>query len=271
MIRSLILMILCVSMPALAMAKITVINQSPKTSVMAGLAFKTQSALEQTADFYQSRDCQDAANKFRSDTTSLLIYATDNVAAAAAKNLDCAIPLIAEQIVVSAWQSFSFCRLPDSGVALHQSSTLGMSGMHPYRKWIAEFNQRNNASISARVFQGSSATLKALLAREISWGFIATAVAKPAQTAGTIVCDYTTDHREPRFLANHYRHSLSDLRLQVLILYRGTDTQSVRDQLRRDDFVRYLETSGYTDILFTVDDIRRKQLDLDYQNLKSFY
>jgi len=271
MIKSLSLIFLLLIGPAAARADVTVINQSPRTSVMAGLALRAQAELGKAAEFYQSRDCQDAAKKFQGSPGSLIVYATDNVAAAAVKDLDCAVPLVAEQIVVAAWQSFSLCRSPDWSTPLHQSPTLGMSGMHPHRKWIAEFNQQNSAAMAARIFQGSSATLRALLAREISWGFIATATARPAEQAGTIVCDYTTDPRDPKFLNRHYRHGLGDLRLQVLLLYNGPDAKSVRSRLNNADFVRYLENSGYTDIVFDVNGARLRQLDRDYLNLRSFY
>ena len=121
---------------------LTVINQSPKASVMTGLATTVQDTIGNNTSFYQSRDCKDAARVYTQKKNQVIIYETMNVASAAAKNIDCKIDFEPAEVAVYSWQSFSICRLPETNTALDSSATLGMSGMHPYKKWISELTQR---------------------------------------------------------------------------------------------------------------------------------
>lgn len=247
----------------------TVINQSPRASVMTALAQRVQTDL--AGDFYQSRDCRDAAQKYQRTQDAVIVYETMNVAAAAAKKQDCAIAFPADQVIAQAWQSFSICRRSDWRQALHASQTFGMSGMHPYQQWIEEFNQRNQARLQVRVYQGSSATVQALLAREIDWGFIATAATAAAQSQGAIICDFSTDPRSPDFFGSYYQHSLADLRIQFVILHNGSAADAARLRLRERGFSDYLTNLGYgwSSTHMTADGFDRWQK--DYLRLKSAY
>jgi hypothetical protein len=247
----------------------TVINQSPKASVMTGLAQRVQADLG--GDFYQSRDCRDARSQFQSVTPSVIVYETMNVAAAAAKKLDCGIRFSGDQVLAHAWQSFSVCRRSDSRQALHQSQTFGMSGMHPYAKWTQEFNARNKANLQVKVYQGSGATVQALLAREIDWGFIATAATAAAQSQGAIVCDFSTNPGSADFLGRYYQHSLADLRIQFVVLYNGANAAARRQRLHDQKFSDYLSKAGYVlaSDAMTADQLQR--FDQDFLKLQSAY
>ena len=63
---------------------LTVINQSPKASVMTGLATTVQDTIGNNTSFYQSRDCKDAARAYTQKKNQVIIYETMNVASAAA-------------------------------------------------------------------------------------------------------------------------------------------------------------------------------------------
>ncbi len=249
---------------------LTVINQSPKASVMTGLATTVQDTIGNNTSFYQSRDCKDAARVYTQKKNQVIIYETMNVASAAAKNIDCKIDFEPVEVAVYSWQSFSICRLPETNTALDNSATLGMSGMHPYKKWISEFNAKNNGRLEVRLYSGSGATIKGLLSKEISWGFIATAVATKSQAQGLIKCDFNTDPTSDAFIGKTYKHALGDLRIKVVVLD-NSGTSATVGALSKEEFVNYLTKSGYSYINHGMTAEQLEQFEKEYKTLQNFY
>jgi hypothetical protein len=252
-------------------AKPIIINQSPKTSVMMGFTLAVQRHLGVESKFYQSRDCQDAARAYSKNDDSIIVYATDIPAAANPKGLECEVEFTKNEVVLFTWQSFEICHLPENTTALHDSETFGMSGMHPHNAWISEFNDKFNNNLRTRIFSGSGATAKGLIAKDIDWGFIASAVASPLVEKGTLVCPYTTDPNSPNYFGNSYSISLADLRIKVLVLARGADVELIREGLKNTDFERYLHSSGYSHIQHEMNDSQFEEFMKDYELLQQSY
>lgn len=256
---------------ASAYAEPIIINQSPKTSVMMGFTLAVQKHLGVDSKFYQSRDCQDAARAYLKNSDSVIVYATDVAAAANPKGLECEINFTSDEVVLYTWQSFEICHLPENTTALQDSETFGMSGMHPHKSWISEFNDKFDNNLRTRIFSGSGATAKGLIAKDIDWGFIASAVATPLVEKGTLVCPFTTDPNSPNYFGNSYPVSLADLRIKVLVLARGSDVEAIREGLKSTDFATYLKSSGYSHIQHSMDDPQFEQFMKDYELLQKSY
>lgn len=264
----LITMISLISSSVLANEK-TVINQSPKTSVMTAMALHLQDSIGH-AEFYQSRDCRDAALTYQKNAESVIIYETMNVASAAAKKIDCEINFRPADVVLAAVQHFQFCRLPDRKLPIKSMRTLGMSGMHPYKKWINELNASNGMNVNVSVYQGSEATLRGIISREIDFGFVADATAVRAQQQGLIQCDYSTNPNDDNFIGRHLAHSIPDLAIRVFVLSRR-DQDALRTRLRTHDFHGYLEKSGYTSSDASFSQKQFETYRREFNLLKSFY
>jgi hypothetical protein len=249
----------------------TVINQSPAASFMTGLTQKVQNNLNDIeTDFYQSRDCADAARKYEKLSDVVMPYELMNVAASKNKNLNCTTKFMTNEVVFYAWGSFSFCHRPDYDVSLNNASTFGMSGMHPYDKWVTEFNNLNNANLKTRLYKGSKGTLQGLLAKDIDWGFIATPVAINSVQQGTIVCPYTTDPTSEKFLGKYFSHSYPAVRFEVLTLAKG-NTDKVREKLNNAEFRKYLSDFGYSFVDFDFTEMDRHNFELDFIKLQKSY
>jgi len=254
-----------------AYAESKIINQSPRASVMAGFTLAVQNYLGIDSRFYQSRDCQDAARAYLRNDDNIIVYATDVAAAANPKGLECEIEFITDEVVLYTWQSFEICHLPDNTTTLEDSETFGMSGMHPHESWIKEFNSKFDNTLRTRIFSGSGATAKGLIAKDIDWGFIASAVATPLVEKGTLVCPYTTDPNSTNYFGNYYPVSLADLRIKVLVLARGGDVNTIRQSLNSPEFISYLTNSGYSHIQFEMDESQIQKFMKDYELLQKSY
>lgn len=251
-------------------AQSTVINQSPKASVMTGFAVAVQDAIGNNTKFYQSRDCRDAAEVYRNNKESVIVYETMNVASANAKNINCEINFTAEEVVLAVEQHFQFCRLPTTNKPFINSNTLGMSGMHPYKKWIGELNTQNKSNVSVQVYQGSGATLRGIISGEIDYGFVADAVAEKGKSKNQIVCDYTTDPMSNNFIGKIIKHELATLNIKVVVLANKNQVE-IRKALNSENFRNYIRNSGYSEIKSQF--INQEFVDFknNYQLLKKFY
>lgn len=264
-------LICCALLTSPTHADTTIVNQSPKASVMTGFTIVTQNSAKVPMTFYQSRDCQDAANVFKNNSNSAIVYETMNVAAAKAKNLNCKIDFTSENVALYTWQSFEFCRLAGNKTSMLTASTFGMSGMHPHQAFVSEFNKTQQAKLSAKIYSGSGATAKGLLANEVDWAFIASAVAKPLVSKGVIECPYTTDPTSASYFGKNFNHSLADLRIKVLVLSRGSDTTAIRQNLQSSEFQEYLMKSGYSNTTSKMTDEQIKRFEQEYTVLQRSY
>lgn len=256
---------------ASAHAENIIVNQSPKASVMTGFTIATQKNAGVPLQFYQSRDCQDAALAYKNTADSVIVYETMNVAAASKKGLDCSIDFQPGNVVLYTWQSFEICHLQQHSVALENSKTFGMSGMHPHAAWIGEFNKKHQANLKARIYSGSGAAAKGLLAKETDWAFIASAVAAPLVDKGAIVCPFSTDPTSAKFFGKHYSHRLADLRIKVLVLAHGKDTDKIRTGLSNQEYTTYLINAGYSHISHNMTSDQLTEFIEAYKRLQKSY
>jgi hypothetical protein len=266
--HALIVFLSLVSFPIIA-NETTVINQSPKASVMTGFAVMLQTNVS-PAGFYQSRDCRDAAAAYKKNIDSVIVYETMNVAAAAAKNINCEIDFLPSDVVLATTQYFQFCQAIDRTLPIRRMRTLGMSGMHPYEKWVTELNKRNQMTVKVSVYQGSEATLRGIISKEIDFGFLADSTAEKAKNQGLVQCNYSTNPRAQDFVGQHLQHPINDLAIRVFVLARSNQSV-IQSRLQSNEFKEYLKKAGYQHVnyQFSIADLETYQT--HFRLLKSFY
>ena len=223
-------------------ADITVINQSSADSPAGVYAQAVRKSLG--AGWYQSSDCEDAANKFESTQNAVMVYNSSVAFAAKNKKMEnCQLDQIAKNnasVVLVSSSRMLICSKPGQTKSLLTDKvSLGMASMYAVKKHQAQWNA-NGGNVTLVPYSGSKTVLTALLAGDIEWGWMGESLA--LKQGDNLSCQYSTDPDSDKFLGNAVPSlTLADFAINVVVYTNSKDPMAIVNELKANsDFQNYL-------------------------------
>jgi len=246
----------------------TIVNHSNKASPGTIVAKKFEETInDKSINFYQANHCEQADRKFNNTTDAVMVYNADVGIAALSKGLKCPLNAKAEKTIFIGKSYLKVCTNASNTNNIFKASTMGMASVILSKGVIADWNSEG-IKVKGVPYGGSKGVLKALVANDIDYGYVASGVAGPAEANGLIRCDYTTDFREANFIGNHFKKiRISNMPI-VKVFYTNSNDPKFIAELRqavvKDEFKEFLNTAAYSDV--KTNDISTQDID----NIKKF-
>jgi len=269
MVRTTILSLSILAGVAAAAHAGVIVNHSNKASPASVVAKNFEKAVgEGRIEFFQAGNCEEAEKKFNSSQSAVMIYNADVGIAGKSKNLACPLAAKPAQTVFIGKSYLRVCTKAGSTMPIQKARTMGAASVILSPGLIRDYNS-NGMNLRGVPYGGSKDVLAALISGDVDFGFVASAIADPAVTAGQISCPFSTDPRESNYVGKTFKLQIPTLPIAKVFYTNSQDAkfvESLREAAKNTDFQAYLKKAGYSDVKIdgiTAADIQQVQKHID--------
>lgn len=202
--------------------------------------------------FTPVKDCKSSLDVVANSDNVVYLIGNTSTLGALRSGQECVPKLIPDDIIFTANNYFHFCHLPDSKKDLFKDrQTIAAASVVPVSGFAKSLNKENNTKLVPLSMLSSNEVALSVINKDIDWGIIITSVATPLITSGQLSCPYSTNPKEPNYIAKNLRMDYSNLSQLWILSAKTKDPalkQAAKSAVRSAEFNKFLEAGKFSDV-----------------------